>query len=170
PAQTRRAAATRRGAASQPVMHDSAPMKIVQRARRALVLIGGALLLAACAGHSGPREVPPAAEFSARILADDTKLFTLRLPLGPAPGERREGAVRRSGEDCFRCEAGQRPLPAKPRTIDMKGIATAILAENHYCRDGFIVLEQFAQDRTQVLRGECRDGASAADRARYPQR
>lgn len=137
------------------------------------------ILLSACSSTPGPKDIPASTEFSTRILADSTKLFTLKVH-----SERsRSGAVREGGSmredggrggDCFPCEPGDARSGGigggtRIRTLDLKSIATAMIAENHFCRDGFVVLEQFQQERSQIVRGECRDSADASDRARFTQ-
>lgn len=124
------------------------------------------LLVAACSNTPGARKVPPGASFAANILADGTKLFTfsthlLRPSLEAehrmlaADNEQAEGRQQRRRTDL--AETSKRALQM-------------MLQENGYCREGY-VLHELYEDRTDyVIRGECRDAASDADRARFPGR
>lgn len=119
-------------------------------------------LLAACGHTPSAQDVPPGATFSANILDNGTKLFTFstRLPHQPHGGD---NTVRRDEE---------RPTDDRPRMhADMaqnnkKGLQ-AMLLENGYCRDGYVILEMFEERADYVIRGECRDAASDSDRAKY---
>jgi hypothetical protein len=110
------------------------------------------VLLGACAHRPDADDVPRGVDFSTQILADDTKLFRVlvreSLPERPRP-------------------ASQPSQPQRERDIDLKAIASAMLAQNSYCRTGFIVLEQYRQQHTRVLRGECRESADAGDRRHF---
>lgn len=144
-----------------------------------LALMLGCALLSACSSAPGTKEIPTDAEFSTRILADNTKLFTLKV--GHPGGDRasdqrlRERDGRSSGgSDCFPCgpgdsRGGGSAGPMRTPDLNLKAIATAMIADNHFCREGFVVLEQFQKDRSTVIRGECRDSANASDRARFTQ-
>lgn len=140
-------------------------------------MLAGVVSLAACSGAPTPKDIPPGTQFSTQILDDGTKLFTLKSqPPGPerGSGERMRAQSRqgRGGDDCFPCEPGERGAGGgagggRMRESDLKAVATAMISENRYCREGFVVLEQFQQERARVLRGECRDSADTADRARF---
>jgi len=126
-------------------------------------VISVSVLLAACGHTPSAQDIPPGANFTANILADGTKLFTFstRLPHQPHEG----------GDNTVRRDEG-RPSDDRPRMhADMaqnnKKALQAMLLENGYCRDGYVILEMF-EDRTgNVIRGECRDAASDGDRAKY---
>lgn len=124
---------------------------------RHLAWVAIVVLAAGCAGKP-PREIPAGADFSAEILADNTKLFTysvrLERPQGRAAGMQRG----RSLDD--------EPQP-RPRQSDRRQGLEAALAENGYCREGFLLLEQYERSDRYVMRGECRDAATDADRARF---
>ena len=125
-----------------------------------------AVLAAACSHTPGPADIPPGADFTANILADGTKLFTFstRLERGGGMfggGSGRRGGGREEGEDGE--EQRQRRSPVKPNQQGLQ----AMLAQNGYCRDGYVVLEQYEQHNQYVTRGECRDAATDADRERY---
>lgn len=143
------------------------------------ILLTGVASLTACSSAPTPKDIPPGTQFSTHILEDGTKLFTLKSQPPGLEGEsmermraqQRQG--RAGGNDCFPCEPGERGASGggggggRTHASDLKIVATAMIAENRYCRDGFVVLEQFQQERARVLRGECRDSADASDRARF---
>jgi len=123
----------------------------------------GVLLAAAGCGHKpGPGDVPPGSEFTADILADGTKLFVFSVPMA-RPG--RGGDVRRELQDDDEMQRARRqPSHPGPQALQ------AMLAQNGYCREGYMVLEQYEQQHRYVTRGECRDDASEQDRERFPKR
>jgi hypothetical protein len=123
-------------------------------------------LLAVACGHApSARDVPPGASFAANILDDGTKLFTFSTHLPRPPME-----TARSLQAQERQEAeGHRRTRIDPSEDSRKALQ-AMMQENKYCREGY-VLHELYEDRTDyVIRGECRDGATDADRARYPRR
>lgn len=125
----------------------------------ALPILGGTIaMLGACSHTPSPGDIPRGAMFNANILADGTKLFEYRQRgFGGPPNEAELGAV----------ERGQRgPNSEQMQKIARRGV-DAMLAQNHYCRSGYMVLEQYEQQRNYVVRGECRDAADASDREKY---
>lgn len=122
-------------------------------------------LLAACSNVPSARNVPPGASFAANILADDTKLFTfsVRLPKPALDGERGY-----RGQDDSQAEGRRRAH------IDYaegsKRALQAMIEENGYCREGYVLHELYEDRIDYVIRGECRDAATDADRARYSHR
>lgn len=128
---------------------------------RALLFVCGvtAALLSACGHTPTAADIPSGASFTATILADGTKLFLYKQPgfRGP-PEEDRVGSL----------ERGQRgPTTEQMQKIALRGVV-ATLAQNHYCRTGYMVLEQYPQQRSYVVRGECREPADQADREKFP--
>ncbi len=117
-----------------------------------VVVIAVLTQLAACANQPDAGDVPPGVDFKTQMLADGTKLFKV-ITREAIPKERRG--------------LNKPPEQRRERPQDMKKIAAAMLAENHYCRSGFVVLEQYQQQHSHVLRGECRDAADASDRQRF---
>jgi hypothetical protein len=131
---------------------------------RLIIAIGIGSLLIACGQLPSARDVPPDANFSANILDNGTKLFTFstRLP----HQQRDEDNIVRRGEQ----RSEERPRAYVDRSQSNKKALQAMLLENAYCRDGYVILEMF-EDRTDyVIRGECRDTANDADRERYSHR
>lgn len=119
------------------------------------------MLTTACGHAPSARDVPPGANFAANILADGTKLFTfsIHLPKPSIEAERR-----------LRAEDGEQNDRQRRRVDYAEGSKRALqamLQENGYCREGY-VLHELYEDRTDyVIRGECRDAANDADRARH---
>ena len=125
-------------------------------------LLGALLGAAGCAQHQpGPGDIVPGSEFNANILENGTKLFVFSVPMA-RPG--RGGDVRREMDDEEQMQRARREASHPgPQALQ------AMLAQNGYCRDGYLVLEQYEQQRRYVTRGECRDDATGQDRERFPQ-
>lgn len=130
--------------------------------------LAGALLLgglAACGSAPGARGVPAGANFAANILPDGTKLFTFSTRLPHPIEEAVRGASAFRDGDPDQAERRRR-MPANLADTNRRALQE-MLQENGYCREGYLLHELF-EDRTEyVIRGECRDAASDADRARY---
>lgn len=86
--------------------------------------------------------------FETDILDNDTKFFTFRLirrtPLSP----------------------GVRPDEDLSMAY-LKSRLAANLAENGYCREGYLELDASLAVSQTYLRGECREAATTADREKY---
>jgi hypothetical protein len=117
-----------------------------------------ALILSACSHTPTASDIPPGASFTATILTDGTKLFVYKQRgMGGPPSETELGQI----------ERGKRgPNTEQMQKIAQRG-ADAMLAQNHYCRTGYMVLEQYEQQRSFVVRGECREAADSSDREKY---
>jgi hypothetical protein len=122
-------------------------------------------LLAACSQMPGARNVPPGASFTADILADDTKLFTFSVRL-PKPSLDRERGFR--GEEDPQAD-GRRRAPIDYAEGSKRALQ-AMIEENRYCREGYVLHELYEDRLDYVIRGECRDAATEADRARFSHR
>lgn len=123
------------------------------------------LWLSACSHTPSVDDIPPGATFTTKILADDTKLFTYSQRFGRRG--RSEGDMDDSAsEERIRSENSHRT--AQVAQMGLRGVQ-AMLAQNHYCRDGYMVLEQYEQHGSYIIRGECRDAANAAERSKFPQ-
>lgn len=143
-----------------------APVKIVVGAGLFVSFLVG--LLTACSSNPGLSDIPGGSEFTAHILEDGSKQFVLKVRVrGGSKDERMES--RDAGDNCFPCAPGEQRAGFRDgdRDLDLKRVAKAMLAENQYCREGFVALEQYREGRAQILRGECRDTATAADRTRF---
>lgn len=137
---------------------------------RRLAVTVAVLWLSACAHAPSRNDIPPGAGFTTRILANGTKLFVYSQRLMPG----REGdsglddmpSGRGEGVD-FDGDSGRQHRNPGPTAL--RG-AQAMIAQNHYCREGFLVLEQFEQQGRYIIRGECRDAATAAERTEFSQK
>jgi hypothetical protein len=128
------------------------------------MLVACGALLVACGQLPSARDVPPDASFSADILDNGTKLFTFSTHLPQRPHDD-ENTVRRSDQ-----QPDDRPRVHADRAQNNKKALQAMLLENGYCRDGYVILEMFEDRKDYVIRGECRDAASEVDRERYSHR
>lgn len=133
--------------------------------RRWMTLGMVSLWVTACSHSPSASDIPPGANFSTQILADDTKLFTYtqRFMRG---GPEMSGDVDYTTIDnpkMMRERDGMRATITKASRKGLEGM----LAQNNYCRDGYMVLEQYEQHGSYIIRGECRDGATGADRERF---
>ncbi len=121
------------------------------------------LWLCACAHTPNASDIPPGATFTTKILADDTKLFVYSQRFArraPDGGESEEGADEAAG----RRDGAERG--AQIAQIAKRGVQ-AMLAQNHYCRDGYVVIEQYEEHGSFIIRGECRDAATSAERSKF---
>ena len=127
------------------------------------VTLSAVTLLAACSQAPTADDIPPSARFTTRILDNGTKLFVY------SQGGRQQGSLGREGElpdarrDMPRDEERRKRVVAP----DLDKGVTAMLTQNQYCRDGYVVLERYEQHGAFVMRGECRDAATAADRQQF---
>ena len=114
------------------------------------------LWLGACSHTPDAGDVLPGATFTTKILADGTKLFVYAQRFA-----RRDGDMEGDGGN-----RGNRS--AQVAQITQRGVQT-MLAQNLYCRDGYVVLEQYEERTSYVIRGECREAATSADREKFSQ-
>jgi hypothetical protein len=129
------------------------------------------VLSSACSSKK-PRP-QPAVYFSTNITVEGSKFFVYRLEM-PQRSEQ-EGSRRGSrptkggGPDGGRDRASP---PARDRkggrgADDLKQRVDQLIAENLYCRDGYVILDEYTGGGGVSLRGECRDDATPADRNRF---
>lgn len=124
-------------------------------------LLAMGVWLIGCSSAPTASDIPAGASFDTSILDNGTKLFVYRQR-GPGGAD---------GDDAGKSpKRGESKMSsAQMQKIAQRGIA-AMLLQNRYCRDGYFVLEQYEQRRSYVVRGECRDGADAGDREKFPAR
>ncbi len=128
------------------------------------MMCAAALWLSACAHTPSVDDIPPGATFTTKILPDDTKLFVYSQRFarrGANGGEADDGLSEAP-------ERGGSGRSAEMAKISLRGVE-AMLAQNRYCRDGYMVLEQYDQHGSYFIRGECRDAANAGDRSKFSQ-
>ena len=125
------------------------------------------LVLEACSHTPSAGDIPPGAEFTTKILADDTKLFTYSVRVLRAGSNSDSddigGDMPSRGSSGF-AQSSSRRGPSEQSML--RGVE-AMLAQNHYCREGFVVLEQYDEHGKYIVRGECRDAATGAERERF---
>lgn len=117
--------------------------------------------LSACSHTPSASDIPPGVDFSTKILPDDTKLFvyTQRFMRG---GEVMPGTDYATIDNPKMMQERDR-MRAAISKVARKGLE-ATLAQNNYCREGYMVLEQYEQHGSYIIRGECRDAATSVDR------
>lgn len=143
------------------IAHISVRLTIMHR-WIALGVLG--LCVTACSHAPDASDIPPSVSFTTKILGDDTKLFTYTLHRGRSgPGEDDDILDASRGGDM----RGGGPRRDAPSSKTMLRGVEAILGQNNYCRSGYMVLEQYEQQRNYIVRGECRDGATREDREKF---
>jgi hypothetical protein len=109
----------------------------------------------------------PVIYFSTNITVEGGKFFVYRLEM-PARAERGSRPMKGGRPEGGRGGPPQgRDRKSGRGEGDLKQRVDQLIAENRYCRDGYIVLEEFTGAGGVSLRGECRDGATAEDRHRF---
>lgn len=148
-----------------------------------LLVLGVVMGLSACSGPGDRRPRPEPTElFSTSITEDGSKMFVYEVKMGSPPGPGGEGGGGRGGppggggpggppgggggEGGPRGgPGGQAPEHIKSMFYDM---LDEKLAQNGYCREGYLELESDFERGDATLRGECREAASEADRQQFP--
>lgn len=138
--------------------------------RRPMAVVIAALYLSACSHSPSSADIPPGASFTTKILADDTKLFVYSQRFA------RGGRDNPAGDDDLHEEKGRGAgffgggpgRGAQFAKAALQGVQ-AMLAQNHYCRDGYVILEQYDERASYIIRGECRDAATSAERSKFSQ-
>ena len=135
---------------------------IADKCARWVALSMTALGLVACSNTPDASDIPPGAEFATKILADDTKLFTYsqRFMRGGMRAPETGDFQTIDNPQMMRDRDNMRAAISK---ASRKGLE-AMLAQNNYCRDGYMVIEQYEQHGSYIIRGECRDSATNTDR------
>lgn len=133
--------------------------------RRWIALGFAALSLVACSHAPSANDIPPGVDFSTKILADDSKLFVYsqRFMRGGPPTSDEMDYTTIDNPKVMRERDSMRAMLPK---VSRKGLE-ATLAQNNYCRDGYMVLEQYEQHGSYIIRGECREAATSADREKF---
>lgn len=133
--------------------------------KRALWLLAMALLLMSCSTNNGRSyvETKMTETLEIEIFPNTSKMFTYRLRWPePAPGQMNgmPGSDRRGPPD-----AG---VKLGRDTHDRLLVNTAYVVEHSgYCRDGFFELDRSISRFHLWVRGECKDGATDADRKAF---
>ena len=135
--------------------------------RTLTLLLAVLLLLPACSNHPDKRPQPKEF-FSTQISSEGSKFFVYRLEL-PARGkgdDHRRPAHGGRGGDSARAGAGSGKKSAD-MTVKPEQRLKALLADNNYCREGYVELERRQYSSGISLRGECREAATKQDRRRF---
>lgn len=118
-----------------------------------------ALNLSACSSHPGKGFKQ---DFRTRISDSGLKHFELAYQRA-GPPERNDSGTR---EGRGRTKDTKREF--KRIKEGMTEHAQLIITENQYCREGFWVIDFNSNTRSRILRGECNELASVADKAQFP--
>ena len=129
--------------------------------RRLALMVLPTLWLGACSHAPSARDIAPGAGFTTKILPDSTKLFTYSQRFMRGGGD--VSTIDRP--QAMRERDGMRETMTK---VAQKGLE-AMLAQNGYCRASYMVLEQYEEHGSYIIRGECRDSATDSDRERFVQ-
>ena len=92
-------------------------------------------------------------EFKTLITADNIKRFELTIIPRPVPIDP---------------QSNRRGLEPGPSERQLKGLLKDALANNEFCRQGYLPLGRYAGESHYRLRGECKDAASTEDKAKFP--
>ncbi len=113
-------------------------------------------VITACSGLPGLQPDGPAPLFRTHINEEGSKRFTFEAaPLDTLPTRQQEN-------DGSRISRSKSLLERRDALQDAQ--LTQTLAEQKYCRDGYIVLSQ----TSWKIRGECNETANQADRDAFP--
>ncbi|MEH6557382.1 MAG: hypothetical protein V7459_05790 [Oceanicoccus sp.] len=137
-----------------------------------LSLLVIAVVLSSACSSKKPRP-EPVVYFSTNITAEGGKFFVYRLEMpqrSEQEGGRRGSRPMKGGRPDGGRDGG--PPPTKDRKGggregDLEQRVDSLLAENLYCRDGYVILDKYAGGGGVSLRGECKDAATPADRNRF---
>lgn len=145
----------------------------MKRALLLTVVMAVIALCGACASKEKRPRPEPVTQFNTHISADGTKLFVYRMEMP----ERESGGGQR-GRPQGGGMGGRGAPPAQERGSGrgergndddlLKQQVDLLIAQNRYCRNGYLVLDQYTGAGGSSLRGECREEASAEDRTRFP--
>lgn len=140
-----------------------------------LVVLVMAISLSSACSSKRPRP-EPAIYFSTYITVDGSKFFVYRQEIPQHTNRKKSGqsshemkGQRPSGGrgDGPQQERGRGRGPDRPDKNSLTQRVDMLIAENSYCRDGYIVLDEYTDAEGVSLRGECRDDATSEDRGRF---
>ena len=133
-----------------------------------LIILFVPMMLVACASN---QTIKPEIEeiFVTDIKPNGIKLFSYTVTVSRSSGSRSgTGGGKRGGEGG---KQGGGATGRPDRESMMKGIEEELdarLAETGYCREGYIVLGRRIDRGRSFIRGECKEGATADDREKFP--
>lgn len=103
-----------------------------------------------------------ALSFRTLITPDNIKRFELSVPAKPLDVMKQMNRGRDSDRD------GRGEFQQRHTDVYLKYALEDILDHNGFCQQGYLLLGRFAGENQNRLRGECKDSASAEDRAKFP--
>ena len=117
----------------------------------------------------------PVTYFSTNITVEGGKFFVYRLEMPQRGGQEDGGRGSRPEKGKKPGGGGGRNGASPPNNgrkggrseVNLKQRVDRLIAENRYCRDGYVVLDEYTGAGGVSLRGECRDGATPEDRSRF---
>ena len=121
-------------------------------------------LIGLCACTPSSHKGIASSDFAPKILDDDTKLFVYTQRFGVLAA--RDDYASIDNPAALRERESIRLSAPKAS----KNALEALLRQNHYCRDGYVVLDQYEQHGSYIIRGECRDSATPEERQKFPAR
>jgi hypothetical protein len=136
--------------------------------KKLLIVLFVPMVLVACASNQTKK--PEIEEiFVCDIKPNGIKLFSYTVTVNRPSGSRSgTGRGKRGGEGS---KQGGGATGRPDRESMMKGIKEkldASLATTGYCREGYIVLGRRIDRDRSFIRGECKEGATADDREKFP--
>lgn len=134
-------------------------------------------LLAGCATKPSMPEMGETF-FETKINADGTKLFAFSMDMGrpdadggnkerKGRGDRGRGQRGARGQGNAQSGADNEDRLAKQQS-KLYAALDETLAENHYCREGYIEIDTHQTEGRVHLLGECKDAANELDRLDFP--
>lgn len=139
------------------------------------ILCLSAITIAVSGCQNKPTRPEPIERFITNITEDGGKFFVYSLEM-PRPKKAREpGMMRRPPRDGRGMSPGGNPGMSHKRSGSANKLDKLLeetLEETGFCREGFFELErqQGLGGPLASIRGECREGASADDREKFPNR
>lgn len=139
-------------------------------------LVFSTFLLASCASQT---EIASNELFKHQITAEGAKYFQFYLIQKPTPlahkqtlNHKNQDQKPSKGKSKERSQ--QRNVTKSPQNIHDKALQewldnrlTQTLADNQYCREGFILLERNVGKGLASIKGECHESASPEDRKKF---
>lgn len=98
------------------------------------------------------KPLTPPTQFSSQITTGGLKLFEMTYP-GPKPA-----IISMRSAKTMNGWSNKRVLASLSDTLE----------QNHFCRQGYLILGRYAGETTNKIRGECKEPANSDDRQIYP--
>ncbi len=143
--------------------------KATTKARATVLLVLLTVFAVTGCSSSAPKNRGFNESFTTRITGNGTKLFEYRLEI-PEREIRPQSHI--SSNTAINAEGPEGRAKRMRRRLESQ--LNSLLEENRYCREGFLEIDRsiYGGGRTMLgeglIRGECREGATAEDRRRFP--